>query len=76
MKGQTMTDTINTASKKNAARQAEFKRRQLEAGRRRIALWVTAEQEDAIKRILDGESGMDKTMADYIVDLERQVTKH
>lgn len=39
-------------SKNNRERQAEFKQRMRDAGKKQITIWVTAEQEKTIRTIL------------------------
>lgn len=59
----------------NAQRQAAFAERQRQAGKRRVAYWVDQEQEEAIKRLLETGSGLDKATVDMIVGLEREAER-
>ncbi len=63
------------AGKTNVQRQAEFKERMRAAGKRQVTLWLDADQEQAVKRVLAGDNGLDRATLDVIADAQREAAK-
>lgn len=64
-----------TEAKTTAQRQAEFKKRMLETGKRRVCYWLSTDEEKIVKQALETGSGMDKATVEVIVQMEREIAK-
>ena len=59
----------------SAARVAAHAERQRQLGKKRVAFWLTAKQETAVRRLLETGDSMDRDTLGIMAKLEREAEK-